>query len=71
MHNALHMNAQVDPEMVNTFYFKLHNPQQQISAYVDDCIRSQIPLMTLDEAFEAKEKLATVVKQQARQCSTL
>jgi len=56
----------VDPEMVNTFYFKLHNPQQQISAYVDDCIRSQIPLMTLDEAFEAKEKLATVVKQQAR-----
>jgi hypothetical protein len=32
----------VDPENVQTFYFKLHNPHQQITAYVDDCIRSQV-----------------------------
>jgi len=54
----------VDPENVDTFYFKLHNPHQQITAYVDDCIRSQIPTMTLDEAFESKEKMAIAVKQQ-------
>jgi len=55
---------QVNPDKVDTFYFKLHNPQQQITAYVDDCIRAQIPMMTLDESFEAKEKLATAVKTQ-------
>eukprot|EP00802_Teleaulax_amphioxeia_P010734 Tamp_10763.p2 GENE.Tamp_10763~~Tamp_10763.p2 ORF type:complete len:291 (+),score=65.04 Tamp_10763:32-904(+) len=54
----------VDPEAVQTFYFKLHNPQQQITAYVDDCIRAQIPTLTLDEAFEAKEKMASEVKDQ-------
>jgi regulator of protease activity HflC (stomatin/prohibitin superfamily) len=54
----------VDPENVQTFYFKLHNPHQQITAYVDDCIRSQIPTMTLDEAFESKEKMAIAVKAQ-------
>jgi regulator of protease activity HflC (stomatin/prohibitin superfamily) len=32
----------VDPSNVDTFYFKLHNPHQQITAYVDDCIRSQV-----------------------------
>lgn len=32
---------QVNPDKVDTFYFKLHNPQQQITAYVDDCIRAQ------------------------------
>jgi regulator of protease activity HflC (stomatin/prohibitin superfamily) len=32
----------VDPDAVDTFYFKLNDPQQQIKAYVDDCIRSQV-----------------------------
>ena len=32
----------VDPENVDTFYFKLDNPHQQITAYVDDRIRSQV-----------------------------
>lgn len=54
----------VDPSDVESFYFKLHNPHQQITAYVDDCIRSQIPTMMLDEAFEAKEQLAAAVKEQ-------
>ena len=36
----------VDPASVDTFYFKLHNPHQQITAYVDDCIRSQVNLLT-------------------------
>lgn len=49
---------------IEAFFFKLHNPHQQITAYVDDCIRSQVPTMTLDEAFEAKEKLAVEVKAQ-------
>lgn len=35
----------VDPASVDTFYFKLHNPHQQITAYVDDCIRSQVTFL--------------------------
>ncbi|EKX33021.1 hypothetical protein GUITHDRAFT_156181 [Guillardia theta CCMP2712] len=54
----------VNPLECDQYYFKLHNPHMQITAYVDDCIRSQIPTMTLDESFEAKESMANAVKAQ-------
>ncbi|EKX40773.1 hypothetical protein GUITHDRAFT_158272 [Guillardia theta CCMP2712] len=54
----------VTPQECDDYYFKLHNPHMQISAYVDDCIRSQIPTMTLDESFESKESMADAVKSQ-------
>jgi regulator of protease activity HflC (stomatin/prohibitin superfamily) len=53
---------QVDPAQVDTYYFKLYNPQQQIQAYVDDCVRAQLPTMTLDEAFVSTEQVAGHVK---------
>jgi regulator of protease activity HflC (stomatin/prohibitin superfamily) len=54
---------QVDPNQIETFYFKLYNPTQQIEAYVDDCVRSQLPTMTLDEAFVSTEQVAGHVKE--------
>jgi regulator of protease activity HflC (stomatin/prohibitin superfamily) len=44
--------------------YKLTNPQQQIRAYVFDVIRSTLPRMELDEAFENKETVAMTVKQE-------
>jgi len=41
----------------------LTNPTQQIEAYVYDVVRSTIPLMTLDQAFESKEDIAESVKE--------
>lgn len=49
---------------IESYYFKLSEPKRQIEAYVDDCIRSQLPSMTLDEAFEAKESMAHQVEKQ-------
>eukprot|EP01065_Artemidia_motanka_P008809 TRINITY_DN1445_c0_g1_i3.p2 TRINITY_DN1445_c0_g1~~TRINITY_DN1445_c0_g1_i3.p2 ORF type:complete len:308 (+),score=114.27 TRINITY_DN1445_c0_g1_i3:60-926(+) len=46
----------VDPDAVETFYFKVSNPEEQISAFVDDIIRAELPVRSLDEAFS--EKLA-------------
>ena len=44
-------------------FYRLTNPTQQIQAYVYDVIRSTIPTMKLDDAFEAKEEIAAAVKQ--------
>eukprot|EP00286_Rhodomonas_abbreviata_P005593 CAMPEP_0181338556 /NCGR_PEP_ID=MMETSP1101-20121128/28702_1 /TAXON_ID=46948 /ORGANISM="Rhodomonas abbreviata, Strain Caron Lab Isolate" /LENGTH=251 /DNA_ID=CAMNT_0023449299 /DNA_START=167 /DNA_END=922 /DNA_ORIENTATION=- len=52
----------VDESRVNDFYFSLDEPERQIEAYCDDCVRSQLPALTLDEAFESKEKLADEIK---------
>ena len=64
---AIMYRVGTEPSEIESFLFKLHNPGQQIQAYVDDCIRAQVPTMTLDEAFEAKEKLAESVKAQVAQ----
>lgn len=44
--------------------YKLSNPTQQIRAYVFDVIRSTIPKMDLDDAFESKETVAHNVRDQ-------
>jgi len=38
--------------------FTLDNPRRQMSAYVDDGVRSELPTMTLDAAYEAKTEVA-------------
>lgn len=52
---------QIDEAHVSDAYFKLQNRAQQMSAYVDDEVRSELPTMTLDEAYENKDKLAIAV----------
>lgn len=42
--------------------YKLKDEKTQISSYVFDVVRSQIPKLTLDEVFEKKDDVATAVK---------
>ena len=37
---------------------QLNDPERQISAYVEDSVRSFLPTMDLDKAFESKEQMA-------------
>eukprot|EP00281_Chroomonas_sp_CCMP1168_P030364 CAMPEP_0206253340 /NCGR_PEP_ID=MMETSP0047_2-20121206/23099_1 /ASSEMBLY_ACC=CAM_ASM_000192 /TAXON_ID=195065 /ORGANISM="Chroomonas mesostigmatica_cf, Strain CCMP1168" /LENGTH=257 /DNA_ID=CAMNT_0053679541 /DNA_START=107 /DNA_END=877 /DNA_ORIENTATION=- len=53
----------VDPERVDDYYFRLDQPQRQISAHVEDSVRSFMPTMELDQAFESKEEMAEAIKQ--------
>lgn len=53
---------QVEQLHIYDAFYKLQNPTQQIRAYVFDIVRSVIPTMTLDMAFEAKEDVANEVK---------
>ncbi|MDR0930963.1 MAG: SPFH domain-containing protein [Clostridiales bacterium] len=53
----------VDPNKISTAYYELSNPETQIQSYIADAIRSSIPTMTLDLAFENKEAIAVQVQQ--------
>ena len=46
---------------VDAFY-KLQNPQEQITAYVFDTVRARVPAVNLDQLFEMKDDIATAVK---------
>jgi len=52
----------IDPEATSRAYYELSEPEKQILAYIADAIRSAIPQMDLDEAFEKKDDIARRVQ---------
>ncbi len=55
---------QVLPDNVVAAYYQLSNPDQQITSYVFDLVRAEIPKLTLDEVFERKDDVAKAVKRE-------
>lgn len=45
-------------------YYKLDNPHDQITSYVFDVVRAEVPKMKLDYVFERKDDIAIAVKQE-------
>jgi regulator of protease activity HflC (stomatin/prohibitin superfamily) len=50
-------------KIVDAFY-KLQNAQAQITSYVFDTVRAQVPLISLDDVFVAKDDIASAVKKE-------
>ena len=54
----------VVPERVEDAIYKLTNVHAQVDSYVSDVVRSHVPKMTLDEAFEKKDEISDAVQEQ-------
>lgn len=52
----------IDPGNVATAYYELQNPAAQLRSYVEDALRSAIPMLTLDDAFARKDNVALEVQ---------
>mmetsp|Transcript_62288 Transcript_62288/g.172637 ORF Transcript_62288/g.172637 Transcript_62288/m.172637 type:complete len:316 (-) Transcript_62288:74-1021(-) len=52
----------VIPENVQEAMYKLSDVHGQIDSYVSDVVRSQVPLMLLDEAFEKKDDISNAIQ---------
>ncbi len=48
-------------------YYKLDNPHDQITSYVFDVVRAEVPKMKLDDVFERKDDIAIAVKLELNQ----
>ena len=53
----------VNPDNVAKAYYELRDPQGQLRSYMDDALRSAIPMLTLDDAFARKDSVAADVQQ--------
>ncbi|WP_438961185.1 SPFH domain-containing protein [Nonlabens sp.] len=53
---------QVRREKVYDAFYRLQNPHDQITAYVFDVVRAEVPKMKLDYVFEKKDNIAIAVK---------
>lgn len=52
------------PERIEDAFYKLQDPQAQITSYVFDTVRAQVPLVKLDDVFAAKDDIAQAVKKE-------
>ena len=55
---------QVIPQKVYEAFYKLTSPGDQITSYVYDSVRSQVPKMPLDDVFAKKDDVADAVKRE-------
>jgi regulator of protease activity HflC (stomatin/prohibitin superfamily) len=53
---------QVLEQKVYDAFYKLENPHDQITSYVFDVVRAEVPKMKLDDVFERKDDIAIAVK---------
>ncbi|PHR47672.1 MAG: SPFH domain-containing protein [Fluviicola sp.] len=53
---------EVVKDKVYDAFYKLENPAAQITSYVFDVVRAEVPKMKLDDVFERKDDIANAVK---------
>ncbi len=53
---------QVLEQKVYDAFYKLQNPHDQVTSYVFDVVRAEVPKMKLDDVFERKDDVAIAVK---------
>ena len=51
-------------EKIYEAFYKLENPEQQITSFIFDVVRAQVPKMNLDDVFERKDDIAVAIKQE-------
>ncbi len=49
------------PESIYDAFYKLQNPLEQITSYVFDVVRAEVPKLKLDDVFERKDDIAIAI----------
>lgn len=58
---------QILRDKVYDAYYRLQNPHEQLTAYIFDLVRAEIPKMILDDVFEKKDDIAFAVKRDLKE----
>ncbi|MCL4145592.1 UNVERIFIED_CONTAM: hypothetical protein GTU68_052438 [Idotea baltica] len=51
-------------------FYKLENPLEQITSYVFDTVRAEVPKIKLDDVFERKDDIANAVRREMEEAMT-
>lgn len=54
----------IKPESVYDAFYKLQNPYEQMSSYIFDVVRAEVPKMKLDDVFERKDDIAIAIRRE-------
>jgi regulator of protease activity HflC (stomatin/prohibitin superfamily) len=62
VHLKISVQYQILANKVYDAFYRLQNPHEQLTAYIFDLVRAEIPKMILDDVFEKKDEIAIAVK---------
>jgi regulator of protease activity HflC (stomatin/prohibitin superfamily) len=67
VHLKISVQYQILKDKVYDAFYKLQNPHEQLTAYIFDLVRAEIPKMILDNVFEKKDDIAFAVKRDLKE----
>ena len=59
---GISVQYRVKPDRIFDAYYRLTNPDTQITSYIFDVVRAQVPKLILDDVFEKKDNIAIAIK---------
>ncbi len=67
VHLKISVQYQVLRDKVYDAFYRLQNPHEQLTSYIFDLVRAEIPKMILDDVFEKKDDIAFAVKRDLKE----
>ena len=67
VHLKISVQFLIRPDHVYDAFYKLQNPDEQITAFIFDVVRAEVPKMILDDVFEKKEEIALAIQRDLKE----
>lgn len=66
VHLKISVQFQIQRDHVYNAFYKLQNPHEQITAFIFDVVRAEVPKMILDDVFVKKEEVAIAIQRELK-----
>ncbi|MDT0553624.1 SPFH domain-containing protein [Urechidicola vernalis] len=67
VHLKISVQFQIQRDHVYDAFYKLQNPHEQITAFIFDVVRAEVPKMILDDVFEKKDEIARAIQRDLKE----
>ncbi|MFZ2283665.1 MAG: SPFH domain-containing protein [Lutibacter sp.] len=67
VHLKISVQFQILQDKVYDAFYKLQNPHEQITAFMFDVVRAEVPKMILDDVFEKKDDIAHAIQRELKE----
>ena len=67
VHLKISVQFQIQRDHVYNAFYKLQNPHEQITAFIFDVVRAEVPKMILDDVFVKKEEIAIAIQRELKE----
>lgn len=67
VHLKISVQFQILKDKTYEAFYKLQNPHEQITSFIFDVVRAEVPKMILDDVFEKKDDIAHAIKRELKE----